>query len=157
MRIPEVGVPIVLEPLVSKRVPVTEYDAKFSLPWCVAARLVHGRLDVRSFLGDITEPAVLALAARVEYEPWEGEFASVFAGAATVEAVDGTSRTVVNDAPRGAPGMPLRREDLLEKFTSNATLSLSAERAARLAAAVDAIEEAPDVHAITGELRAAAA
>jgi hypothetical protein len=64
---------------------------------------------------------------------------------------------VVNEAPRGAPGHALRHEDLLEKFTSNATLSLSAERAARLAAAVDTLEEAPDVRAVTAELRAAQA
>ena len=156
MRIPEVGVPIVLEPLAAKRVPVTEYDAKFSLPWCVAARIVHGRLDVRSFLGDIAEPDVLALAAKVSYEPWEGPFASVFAGRARVDA-GGTTREVVNDRPRGAPGNPMPREDLLAKFTANATLSLGADAAARLAAAVDAIEEAPDVRAITAELRGAAA
>jgi 2-methylcitrate dehydratase PrpD len=156
VRIPEVGVPIVLEPLMQKRTPVTEYDAKFSLPWCVAARIVHGRLDVRSFLGDIAEPAVLALAAKVRHEPWEGSFASVFAGAARVRTAGGAESEVVNDAPRGAPGKPLSREDLLDKFTSNATLSLPAEAAGRLAAAVDAIEAAPDVSAITAELRGAA-
>ena len=155
MRIPEVGVPVVLEPLDRKRVPVTEYDAKFSLPWCVAARIVHGRLDVRSFLGEIAEPGVLALAAKVEHEPWEGPFESVFAGRARVEA-GGTVDEVVNAKPRGAPGNPMPREDLLAKFTANATLALGAEAAARLAAAVDAIEEAPDVRAITSELRGAA-
>jgi 2-methylcitrate dehydratase PrpD len=157
VRIPDVGVPIVLEPLVQKRAPVTEYDAKFSLPWCVAARIAHGRLDVRSFLGEIADPAVLALAARVEYEPWEGEFASVFAGGARVRLADGTERTVVNDAPRGAPGRPLAREDLVAKFTANATLSISEDAAGRLATAVDAIEDAVDVGAITAELRGAAA
>jgi 2-methylcitrate dehydratase PrpD len=157
VRIPEVGVPIVLEPLAQKRTPVTEYDAKFSLPWCVAARLVHGRLDVRSFLGEIADPAVLALTARIEYEPWEGPFTSVFAGAASVHGVDGTERTVINEAPRGAPGKPLSAEDLLAKFTANATLSLPGEAAGRLAAAVQGIDDAPDVRAITAELRAAAA
>jgi 2-methylcitrate dehydratase PrpD len=157
VRIPEVGVPIVLEPLASKRTPRTAYDAKFSLPWCVAARLVHGRLDVRSFLGEIADPAVLALAARVEHEPWEGPFGSVFAGAASVDAVDGTSRTVINEAPRGAPERPMSPEDLLAKFTANATLGLPAPATARLAAAVEAIEDAPDVRAITAELRCAAA
>jgi 2-methylcitrate dehydratase PrpD len=155
VRIPDVGVPIVLEPLAQKRLPVTEYDAKFSLPWCVAARIVHGRLDVRSFLGDIAEPAVLTLAAKIEYEQWRGEFASVFAGAARVQA-GGTEREVVNDRPRGAPGNPLVREDLLAKFTANATLALPEDAAGRLAAAVDAIEDAPDVGAITAELRGAA-
>jgi 2-methylcitrate dehydratase PrpD len=157
VRIPEVGVPIVLEPPAQKRAPVTEYDAKFSLPWCVAARIVHGRLDVRSFLGDIAEPAVLALAAKVQYEPWAGAFASVFAGAARVRTAGGSEREVINDAPRGAPGNPLSRADLLAKFTANATLSLSEDAAGRLAAAVDAIEDAPDVGAITAELRGATA
>jgi 2-methylcitrate dehydratase PrpD len=156
VRIPDVGVPIVLEPLQGKRVPQTAYDAKFSLPWCVAARIVHGRLDVRSFLGDIADPAVLELAARVKHEPWQGEVTSVFAGAARVTGPGG-EREVVNAVPRGAPGSPMPREDLLAKFTSNATLSLSEDAAGRLAAAVDAIEDAPDVRAITGELRAAAA
>jgi 2-methylcitrate dehydratase PrpD len=156
VRIPEVGVPIVLEPLTQKRAPVTAYDAKFSLPWCVAARLVHGRLDVRSFLGDIADPAVLALAARVEYEPWQGDFASVFAGAARVDA-GGTSRAVVNDAPRGAPGNPMTHDDVVAKFTANASLSLPDDAAARIVAAVDSLEDAAGVDAITAELRAATA
>lgn len=157
VRIPEVGVPIVLEPLAQKRAPVTEYDAKFSLPWCVAARVVHGRLDVRSFLGEIAEPAVLDLAARVEYEPWEGPFSSVFAGAARVEAAGGASREVVNEAPRGAPGNPMTREDSLDKFMANATLSLPDAAARSLAAAVAALDEAPGAGAIATVLRAAAA
>jgi 2-methylcitrate dehydratase PrpD len=156
VRIPEVGEPIVLEPLAQKRTPVTEYDAKFSLPWCVAARIVHGRLDVRSFVGDIADPAVLALAAKVEYEPWQGDFASVFAGGARVEA-RGTSRAVVNDAPRGAPGNPMTHDDIVAKFTANATLSLPAEAAGRIAAAVDGLDDAADVAAITADLRSAAA
>jgi 2-methylcitrate dehydratase PrpD len=157
VRIPDVGVPIVLEPLAQKRSPVTEYDAKFSLPWCVAARIVHGRLDVRSFLGEIAEPAVLALAAKVEYEPWRGEVTSVFAGGARVVTSDGREHAVVNPAPRGAPGSPLTREDLVAKFTANATLSLPPDAAGRLAVAVDAVEDAPDVSAITAELRSARA
>jgi 2-methylcitrate dehydratase PrpD len=156
VRIPEVGVPIVLEPLAQKRTPVTEYDAKFSLPWCVAARLVHGRLDVRTFLGEIADPAVLALAARVEYEPWRGDFTSVFAGAARVDA-NGTSRAVVNDAPRGAPGNPMTHDDVVAKFAANASLSLPDAAAARIVAAVDGLEDAADVGAVTAELRAAVA
>jgi 2-methylcitrate dehydratase PrpD len=116
---------------------------------------VHGRLDVRSFVGDIADPAVLALAGRVEHEPWQGAFASVFAGGARVEA-NGTSRAVVNDAPRGAPGNPMTHDDLVAKFTANATLSLPEEAAARLVAAVEGLDDAADVTAVTAELRAAA-
>lgn len=45
-RIPDVGVPIVFESAASKVAPRTVYYAKFSLPWCVAARVVEGRFDV---------------------------------------------------------------------------------------------------------------
>ena len=40
----------------------------------------------------------------------------------------GTSRAVVNDAPRGAPGNPMTHDDIVAKFTANATLSLPARR-----------------------------
>ena len=43
--------------------------AKFSLPYCLAALLVHGHVDVPSFTEDaIADPRVLAVAASVRYE-----------------------------------------------------------------------------------------
>ena len=59
-------VPIVLEPLADKHAPRSEYDAKFSLPYSVASYLVHGKVDVMTYVGDaIRDPRVLdARAAR---------------------------------------------------------------------------------------------
>jgi 2-methylcitrate dehydratase PrpD len=159
VRIPDVGVPIVLEPAADKRTPRTSYDAKFSLPWCVAARLVHGRLDVRSFVDETTlaDPAVLALAARVEHAPWNGGEGSVFAGGAEVFGPEGSVGRVTYPAPRGTPGNELSPQDMLAKFTANATLAVDEPAAVRLAAAVRGLADAGDVSAITAELRAAAA
>src|SRR6185312_1743800 len=52
VRIPPPGAPLVLEPAASKATPQTAYDAKFSLPFTVAHRLVRGDLDLRSFSPD---------------------------------------------------------------------------------------------------------
>jgi 2-methylcitrate dehydratase PrpD len=153
VRIPEVGVPIVLEPAEQKVAPMTPYDAKFSLPWCIAARLVHGRLDVRSFTETaIADPAVLELARRVEHAPWQGEHTSPFAGEAEVITAVGR-RAVRYEQPRGAPGNPMSHDAIVEKFVVNATRTLDEAAARRLVEAVAAVEDAPDVDAITRELR----
>ena len=62
------GVPLVLEPVEAKRDPRTEYDAKFSLQYSVAALVVHGQIGLESYTahGD-PRPAVLELAGRVEH------------------------------------------------------------------------------------------
>ena len=45
----ETGVALVLDPPADKLAPRTVYDAKFSLPYCLGAMLVHGHVDVGSF------------------------------------------------------------------------------------------------------------
>jgi 2-methylcitrate dehydratase PrpD len=156
VRIPDVGVPIVLEPEEQKAAPVTPYDAKFSLPWCIAARLVHGGLDVRSFTDEaIADAAVLALAARVEHAPWTAAVGSPFAGEAEVVTRDGRARTVRYDAPRGAPGNPMTREAITDKFMVNATRSLDEPAARAIVAGVDALDRTGDVSSVTDELRGA--
>jgi 2-methylcitrate dehydratase PrpD len=156
VRIPDVGVPIVLEPEDQKAAPRTPYDAKFSLPWCVAARMVHGRLDVRSFTDEaIGERAVLALAERVEHAPWVGTVGSPFAGEAEVVTRDGRARSVRYEAPRGSPGNPMTSEAVAEKFMVNATRSLDEAAARTVAEAVERLDDAADVRAVTAALRGA--
>ena len=156
VRIPDVGVPIVLEPEEQKAAPLTPYDAKFSLPWCVAARLVHGRLDVRSFTDEaIADRAVLELAERIEHAPWAGAVVSPFAGEAEVVTRGGRARSVRYEAPRGAPGNPMTPEAVAEKFMVNATRSLDEAGARAVAEAVERLDAADDVRAVTAKLRVA--
>ena len=138
VRVPESGVPIVLEPAPSKWRPQTAYDAKFALPWCVATRLVYGRLDVRTFVDDaISDPAVLALVDRIEAGPWTGSPAgSPFAGAAEVTA-GGLTRSARLDSPRGSGETPLTADEVRDKFAANAGLLINEQK---VTAAVDAIE-----------------
>ena len=55
--VPAGEVPIVCEPAAVKRAPRTDYDAKFSLPFTVAAALLEGRVGVSTFDADDRRPA----------------------------------------------------------------------------------------------------
>ena len=67
-RVPAGEVPIICEPAEAKRAPRTDYDAKFSLPFTLAAAFVDGRVRVETFAARrLEDPALLALAARVRY------------------------------------------------------------------------------------------
>lgn len=146
VRIAPPGVPIVLEPAEAKRAPSTPYDAKFSLPWCVAARIVDGRLDAASF-GEsrFADPEILALAARVRHEPWPQSSApSPFSGAAVVRRRDGGVAEAVLDVPRGAPGRPMAEGDVVAKFTANARLAVGEAAVAQLARGLVSLPAAGD-------------
>lgn len=158
VRIPEGGIALVLDPIEAKRRPSSAYDAKFSLPWCIAARLVHGRLDLSSFSDELLDDGrVLALAQRIDYEPWAGEApGSTFAGA--VEAsVGGALRSARREAPRGSAILPIGREDLIEKFTANARLALDDESIHAVIRGVAGIAHGGRVQDVTASLRAPAA
>lgn len=157
VRIPDSGVPIVIDPLDAKRRPATAYDAKFSLPWCIAARLTLGQLDVRSFTdAHLRDPAILELADRIEHGRWHGEPAmSPFAG--IVEVNTGSDMRVERcEAPRGSSQMPLSSNEVLAKFRTNASLALPVDVAADLIAAATNLGVGVSVDALTAPLARAA-
>jgi len=128
----EVAVGLVLEPAERKRRPTTPYDAKFSLPYCIAALLVRGELGVDSFTPEgIADERILELAAGVSYEVVEFEGGNDISGGvrARVGGRDLEARVL---SPRGGPANPLSEEELREKFRRNALLALPADRAERL-------------------------
>lgn len=123
-------VPIVCEPRASKVAPATEYQARASLPFAVAAALVDGGVGVDTFTGEaIRRPEVLTLAARVEYREDEG-LAPGFVGA--VEVVTDDGRRLAMEESSGAPDP----ERVRAKFEATAGRVLSPPGVARLAAAL---------------------
>ncbi|GAA4082765.1 MmgE/PrpD family protein [Nonomuraea soli] len=83
--------------------PRTPYDAKFSLPWSVAAMIVDGEVTVRTY-ADVDRPEVAALAARIRHEvvPFPG-VAAAQPGRLRIRFADGTS--TVAQAPPGLAGV----------------------------------------------------
>ncbi len=124
--------PIIAEPATAKQHATTDYEAKFSAPFCVAKALQYGRLG----LPELT-PAALAdtgtkhLAAKVicKADP-ESRFPTAFSGGVTVTLMDGRSWYRHVPVNKGAGERELPAGDIVAKFLANAALHLG-EAAAR--------------------------
>jgi 2-methylcitrate dehydratase PrpD len=137
----EVAVELVLEPRERKLRPATPYEAKFSLPYCLAALLVRGELGVAAFTPEaIADERVLDLASRVSYAVVPFPDGNELSGGVRVS----TSIGVVEECvlrPRGGAGNPLATEDIHAKFRANAGLALSPDEADALLDALTTLED----------------
>ncbi|MFN8169152.1 MAG: MmgE/PrpD family protein [Candidatus Nanopelagicales bacterium] len=136
---------IVCEPADVKVEPRTAYDAKFSLPWSVAALVVDGHVGIDTYSPEsIARPEVAALSHRVRTHVTAADGVAADApGHVRVRLHDGT--VLEGRVPRsaGGPDLPLSDADLVAKF-----LSTSGGRQA-LADAVLALGSDPSVTAAT--------
>jgi len=150
--------PVVCEPVAGKRRPQSDYDAKFSLPYTVAAMLVRGRVELDDFSpAAIADPAVLALAARVTCLPDPAaDYPRCFPGRLRLRLRDG--RVLEHDEPvnRGSFLRPLDDDAVRDKFRRTAGRVLPPPRVEALAAAVAALDRAAGVGALAAALRGAA-
>lgn len=152
----EVAIGLVLEPAERKLRPSTPYEAKFSLPYCIAALLVRGELGLDSFTADaIADERVLELAAKVGYEVVDfGPGGGDLAGGVRARA-GGKQFAARVLTPRGSPSNPLSDEDVRRKFLANASLALPAAEAEHLLELIEGLEAHP-VAEVAAPLAAAA-
>jgi 2-methylcitrate dehydratase PrpD len=152
--VPDAAVPLVLEPLALKQRPQSAYDAKFSVPYSVAAMLAHGRVDVSSYRPEsLGDPEVAALATRISYERRAFEsYPRAFPGWIRIEGPDGATLERETPYQRGAPENPLTEDEVLSKFRTNASLALDAEAVEAVEAAILSLEELHDVGACMAPL-----
>jgi 2-methylcitrate dehydratase PrpD len=145
--VPEPGIALVLDPLDAKRAPRTDYEAKFSLPYSVAALLVHGEVGVETYTDEaIADPVVLALAAKVDYVRRDfPTFPQSFPGWIRIETASGAVYERDLAHQRGGPDNPMTREDVARKFRRNAELALDEDVAAAIEESVLSLEELDDV------------
>lgn len=155
--IPEPGIALVLDPLGDKRDPRTEYEAKFSLPFALAALLVRGRVDVAMFTeATIRDPDVLALARLVDYQRRDfPTFPQSFPGWIRIEAEDGrvVERELLHQ--RGGPENPMSHDDVVTKYATNASLALEPDKVAAFEQRLLSLETSPDAGDCFGLLRSA--
>lgn len=122
--------------------PRTAYDAKFSLPWSLAALLTDGEVTVDTYAPEsLARPAVRALAARVRVtEVPDPRVAAEAPSRVVVSLADGRTRTGHVDRSAGAA--------LAAKLAGNVG---GPAAAAELAAAVDALD-LPSLTAVADHL-----
>jgi 2-methylcitrate dehydratase PrpD len=114
---------IVCHPRIEKNEPKTPYDAKFSLPWSVAALLIDGALVVDTFEPvSIKRPEVIALATKFEFsEKSEVPAAAAAAGYVEITTTDGRTFSGKVAASAGGPKNRLTLDALTEKFVLQCT------------------------------------
>ncbi len=151
----EVGVNHVVPDVLRHDRPETGLERKFSMPFCAAAALATGRVDLAAFEDLPAPPEVQDLMARVRMvvDPSLPDGLEQHAWSRiTVRLRDGRT---LDSPPRGAsghPGQPLTDAQLRAKFLGCAAPVLGEAEAAAVAAQVERLEEIPDVRALTSRL-----
>lgn len=128
--LPQPTMPIVAEPRASKIVPRSDYEAKFSAQFVVAACLLRGRFGL-SDLDDqsLADPEILALAARTNcVAATDSSFPKYFPGTVSVRFADGSVRTQSVPVNLGSGERALTRAQILAKFRDNACIDAGSSR-----------------------------
>src|SRR6185295_8884602 len=147
--------PIVPTILIYDR-PSSGLEGKFSMPFCAAVAVVHGRVGVETFdASRMSDPAIVSVQSRVtmRIDPTLDASAPPLTQArVTVRLRDGRLLTALANGARGYHERPASDEELAAKFTSCAMEALGEARADQALAVLRDIESAPDVRAITALL-----
>jgi 2-methylcitrate dehydratase PrpD len=141
------------EPPAQKRVPQTIIDAKFSLPFTVAAALMLDEITLGSFTpSSLREPRLLELAEKVEFQSAGNSSPQrAAAGEMTIFLADGRALHHSVRHSMGDPSRPLSETDLRAKFidcASRAARPLTVAAAEQLADKIMSLENEPDTGAI---------
>lgn len=153
--VPEDAVSLVLEPSTVKKAPRNAYDAKFSLPFSLAAMLVHGDVNVQSYTPEaIGDPEVLAVASKVRYETRAfPTYPTGYPCEVFIETTQGESLSLRMDFHRGGPELPMSEGEVVEKFRANAGLVLEESQTSLVVQEVLSLHELEDVARTMNRLR----
>jgi 2-methylcitrate dehydratase PrpD len=143
----------VAEPAEMRRRPVSDYMAKFSVQFVVAACLVRGKFGYAELEPDALEDkAILDLAQRVSHEADpQSQFPQYFSGGVVVTLRDGRELVHMERINRGAGERALSAGDIASKFMDNAQLVLTRSKAERIRDVVLELER-HDVRALAALL-----
>jgi 2-methylcitrate dehydratase PrpD len=152
---PGPAVALVLEPAAEKAAPRSNYEAKFSLPFSLAALFVHGRVGLDTYADEtLGDPQVLELARRVTYRVRDfGSGEHAFPGAVRLVLDNGRELQAELEFQQGAPENPLSDREVCEKFRANAGLALARDAVDALLDGVLHLDERDDVGAALSPLR----
>ena len=152
----EIGVNRVVPDVLIYHTPASPLQRKFSMEFCAAAALVHGRVDLDSFEdAAAAAPALGALASRVRLvvDPGLPDGLEQHAWSrVTVRLTDGTALPSPPRGAQGHPATPLSPERLRAKFLACATRAIARDEAEGLAEQVAELERVPDIRVLTARL-----
>lgn len=107
---------LICEPWQQKLMPVTPYQAKWSLPYCLGAILAYGWICPETFDRSSPDPKVMRCAARIDWMPMEADFPRHYPGRVRIVLQDQSERSTEVADVLGSPGRPLSRGAIMQKF-----------------------------------------
>jgi 2-methylcitrate dehydratase PrpD len=146
--------PVCFAPLLPRR-PVTPLEGKFSMEFCVATALVHGKVSLEQFsTSALDDRRVQALMAKVTMvssaDLADNRLNSNRASAAEVEVrfCDDRHDSVLVQVPEGEPSNPLSAEALAQKFNDSVTPVLGPEPAERVLGMLRRLDAVDDMRMV---------
>lgn len=113
--VPVEVIDVIAEPWHSRQRPERAHEARWSLPYVVAATLLGFNPMPDLFVGDAIAE-ILALAQRVEYRPWiDSGFPHRYSARITVRSREGTTQVVNIDDVLGGARRPMSESAVLDK------------------------------------------
>lgn len=149
--IAEPAVPLICEPLESKRKPDSSYGAQFSLPYAIACCLKRGRFGLPELEESAyTDPALRALAQRMTYaiDPDPG-FPKFRSGEVHIKMKNGVEYKCREQV---VPDEPAPEAAIVEKFMNNAQLCMPAARAEKISGMILNVETLDNTRALAAQL-----
>ena len=149
----DIGVDTVAPTVLIYERPATGLEAKFSMPYCAAAAIVFGRLDVDSFdAARMRNPAVRALLSRVTIAvdaTLKADAPALTQARVTVRLRDGRTLSAYADGARGYPTRPASAKELAGKFRACATRVLDRDASEQALALLRALDQIQDIRTLT--------
>ncbi|MEC9248680.1 MAG: MmgE/PrpD family protein [Pseudomonadota bacterium] len=147
-------VPIVCEPEDQKRKPNTPYEAQFSIPYIVAAVLVHGRFTLKELTPTaLKNRKVSSLCSKIHYSITERSYyPKSFSGALVVETSNGKQYEKTIKYNRGSKENPLTKAEIKEKFLTNCSLSITPHASEQVYKELSKLDVATDASSLAKSL-----
>jgi 2-methylcitrate dehydratase PrpD len=137
--------------------PASGLEAKFSMRFCAAAAVVHGRVGIDTFDADyLRDPRITALMPRVvmRVDPsLDGTGPPLTQARISIRLRDGRRVEQAANGARGYPARPASDEELHEKFMACARRTMSESSAEKALGMLRQIEKIEDVRALTEVLQ----
>jgi 2-methylcitrate dehydratase PrpD len=135
--------------------PKSGYEGKFSIPYCIAAALLRGRILLEDFAEEkVADPVAQALLSKVEYEHPQAykDNPMSLATEVVVKLANGAEYSRKVDPPKGDAGNPMTDEELSAKFQDCTRSVLSQKEAGKLLEMILALESLKNVSELMNKI-----